>query len=44
MTTAAHTIDVVTATGEKSGSVDLPLEIFDVQVNVPLIHQVAAAS
>lgn len=43
MTTAAHTIDVVTATGEKSGSVDLPLEIFDVQVNVPLIHQVVVA-
>jgi len=43
MTTATHTIDVVTATGEKSGSVDLPLEIFDVQVNVPLIHQVVVA-
>ena len=34
------TIDVVDASGSKSGSVDLPSEIFDVQVNIPLIHQV----
>ncbi|MGZ4783826.1 MAG: 50S ribosomal protein L4, partial [Oryzihumus sp.] len=27
----------------KSLSVDLPAEIFDVQVNIPLIHQVVVA-
>jgi len=37
------TIDVVDAGGEKSGSVDLPEEIFDAQVNIPLIHQVVVA-
>jgi large subunit ribosomal protein L4 len=34
------TIDVLDANGGKTGSVELPAEIFDVQVNVPLIHQV----
>ena len=37
------TIDVLDATGNRSGSVDLPGEIFDVPVNVPLIHQVVVA-
>jgi large subunit ribosomal protein L4 len=37
------TVDVLTPTGKKSGTVDLPDEIFDVQVNVPLIHQVVVA-
>ena len=37
------TIDVRTPTGEKSGTVDLPDEIFAVQTNVPLIHQVVVA-
>ena len=37
------TIDIVDATGSKSGKVDLPAEIFDVQVNIPLIHQVVVA-
>jgi large subunit ribosomal protein L4 len=37
------TIDVVDAQGAKSGTVDLPAEIFDTQVNVPLIHQVVVA-
>jgi large subunit ribosomal protein L4 len=37
------TIDVLDASGKKSGSVDLPAEIFDVQVNIPLIHQVVVA-
>ncbi len=27
----------------KTSKVDLPVNIFDVQVNVPLIHQVVAA-
>jgi large subunit ribosomal protein L4 len=37
------TIDVLDAAGKKSGTVDLPTEIFDVQVNIPLIHQVVVA-
>jgi len=37
------TIDVLDATGGKAGTVDLPAEIFDVQVNIPLIHQVVVA-
>ena len=37
------TIDILDAKGTKSGSVDLPAEIFDVQVNIPLIHQVVVA-
>jgi large subunit ribosomal protein L4 len=37
------TVDVVSPTGKKTGSVDLPGEIFDVQVNVPLLHQVVVA-
>ncbi len=37
------TIDVLDAKGVKTGSVELPAEIFDVQVNVPLIHQVVVS-
>ena len=37
------TLDVIDATGKKVGTVDLPPEIFDVQTNVPLIHQVVVA-
>jgi large subunit ribosomal protein L4 len=33
-------VDIRTTEGTTSGSVTLPAEIFDVQVNVPLIHQV----
>lgn len=36
-------IDIVTPQGKSSGSVDLPAEIFEVQVNIPLIHQVVVA-
>ena len=36
-------VDVRTPAGAASGSVELPAEIFDVQVNVPLIHQVVVA-
>ncbi len=36
-------VDVLSPSGKKSGSVDLPVEIFDVQVNVPLLHQVVVA-
>lgn len=34
------TVDVTTPDGSKSGTTELPAEIFEVQVNIPLIHQV----
>lgn len=37
------TLDVTDATGKKVGSVDLPGDVFDVQTNIPLIHQVVVA-
>ena len=37
------TIEIKDAKGAKAGTFDLPAEIFDVQVNVPLIHQVVTA-
>jgi large subunit ribosomal protein L4 len=40
---AATTLDVVDPKGNKAGSVELPGAIFDVQTNVPLIHQVVTA-
>lgn len=37
------TVDVLDSKGKKAGSADLPGEIFDAPVNVPLIHQVVVA-
>jgi large subunit ribosomal protein L4 len=37
------TVDVITPQGKSDGTVELPAEIFDVQTNVPLIHQVVVA-
>jgi large subunit ribosomal protein L4 len=40
------TVDVVAVSGDKvtkKGSAELPAELFDVQVNIPLIHQVVVA-
>jgi large subunit ribosomal protein L4 len=37
------TIDVLDVSGAKSGTVDLPGDIFDAKVNIPLIHQVVVA-
>ncbi|MEI6120857.1 MAG: 50S ribosomal protein L4 [Actinomycetes bacterium] len=37
------TVDIKNAEGKKVGSVDLPTDVFDVQANVPLIHQVVVA-
>ena len=37
------TVDVRSVKGRKTGTIELPAEIFDVQVNVPLIHQVVVA-
>jgi len=34
------TIDVLNIEGKKAGSVELPAEVFDVQANIPLMHQV----
>ena len=36
-------LDVLDAKGKKAGSVELPASVFDVQTNVPLIHQVVTA-
>jgi len=37
-------IDVMDATGKKSGTRDLPAAIFEAPVNVPLMHQVVVAA
>jgi large subunit ribosomal protein L4 len=36
-------VDVLNAGGKKAGSVDLPDEVFGVQVNVPVMHRVVRA-
>ena len=36
-------VDVINAEGTKAGSVELPDDIFDVQANIPLMHQVVVA-
>jgi large subunit ribosomal protein L4 len=40
---ADATLNVIDAKGKTVGTVDLPAETFDVQTNVPLIHQVVVA-
>ncbi|MFD2026549.1 50S ribosomal protein L4 [Promicromonospora aerolata] len=40
---SALTVDVLDAQGKKSGTAELPSEVFDVAVNIPLIHQVVVA-
>ncbi len=42
-TAEVTSVDVIGADGKKAGSLALPAEIFGVQVNVPLIHQVVVA-
>ena len=37
------TIEIKNSAGKAAGSIDLPAELFDVQTNVPLIHQVVVA-
>ena len=37
------TVDVHAPGGKKAGTAELPGEIFDVQTNIPLIHQVVVA-
>ena len=36
-------VDVLDVDGQKSGTAELPAELFDVQANIPLIHQVVVA-
>ena len=36
-------VDVIDIEGAKAGSVELPDDIFDVQANIPLMHQVVVA-
>ncbi|BBY07219.1 50S ribosomal protein L4 [Mycobacterium noviomagense] len=36
-------VDVKTPDGKTEGSVELPAELFDVEVNIPLMHQVVTA-
>ncbi|MCI9888113.1 50S ribosomal protein L4 [Micrococcales bacterium 31B] len=43
MTSATLTVDVLDTAGKKAGSAELPATVFDVQTNVPLIHQVVVA-
>jgi large subunit ribosomal protein L4 len=38
-----RTLSIVSVSGEAAGTVELPDEIFDVQANVPLMHQVVVA-
>ncbi len=40
---SATKIDVLDVAGKKAGSAELPADLFDVQTNVPLIHQVVVA-
>ena len=39
----ALTVDIVDSKGKKTGSTELPAEIFDVETNIPLMHQVVVA-
>ena len=37
------TIDILSPAGDKTGTVELPAEIFDAKVSIPLLHQVVVA-
>ena len=39
----ALSVDIVDSKGDKTVSVELPAEIFDVEPNIPLMHQVVVA-
>ncbi|GIF06225.1 50S ribosomal protein L4 [Actinoplanes siamensis] len=36
-------VDIINAEGAKTGSVELPANVFDAQANIPLMHQVVVA-
>jgi large subunit ribosomal protein L4 len=42
-TSSGSTLDVRTPDGKTDGSVELPADVFDVQANIPLMHQVVVA-
>ncbi|MFI9585003.1 50S ribosomal protein L4 [Streptomyces sp. NPDC052236] len=37
------TIDILSPAGDKAGTVELPAEIFDAKISIPLLHQVVVA-
>ena len=39
----ALTVDIVDSKGDKTGTAELPAAIFDVETNIPLMHQVVVA-
>jgi large subunit ribosomal protein L4 len=39
----ANAVDILDAAGKKTGSVTLPADLFDVETNIPLMHQVVVA-
>jgi large subunit ribosomal protein L4 len=39
----ATSVDIIDVKGQKAGSFELPAALFDVQTNIPLIHQVVVA-
>jgi large subunit ribosomal protein L4 len=39
----ATSVDIIDVQGQKAGSFELPAALFDVQTNIPLIHQVVVA-
>ncbi|PPI46356.1 50S ribosomal protein L4 [Rathayibacter iranicus] len=39
----ATSVDIIDVKGQKAGSIELPAALFDVQTNIPLIHQVVVA-
>lgn len=41
--TATMTVDILDATGKKTGTTELPSAVFDVDANIPLMHQVVVA-
>ena len=43
MTSSGNTVEVKTPAGKTDGKVELPAEIFDVQANIALMHQVVVA-
>lgn len=43
MTSSVQTVEIKTPAGKTDGSVELPAEIFDVQANIALMHQVVVA-
>jgi large subunit ribosomal protein L4 len=40
---SAITVDVLDSTGKKAGTAELPADVFGVEPNIPLIHQVVVA-